>query len=175
MLQVINDQEHFSLSFVQQLYEATFPLHERREWKDVLRLLSHPPMQMILITDGGADIGFAIGWRIGHWYFLEHLAIDPAQRGKQYGSQVMQELIVYAEKNIILEVEPAHDELALRRIRFYERLGFQLAPFPYLQPPYRQGELPVRMELMSMPPIIRAEEMGEIAQAIKATVYEAFY
>jgi ribosomal protein S18 acetylase RimI-like enzyme len=175
MLQPVNKPDHPSLSFIQQLYETSFPLRERRDWNQVLSLLSNARMQLAVIEEAGRSIGFAIGWSISGWHFIEHLAIDPAQRGKQYGSRVMQQLIEHGQHHIILEVEPSHDDLARRRILFYERCGFHLVPFPYLQPPYRAGEEPVPMQLMSMPAITRVDELQNIAQAIKTTVYEPFY
>lgn len=175
MLQRILEAEHPSLLFIQTLYEHSFPIRERREWQQLLSLLPNSSMQLNVVMDAGAYIGFVIGWTIGNWHFVEHFAIDPALRGKQYGSRVLQLLVEHAQRRLILEVEPAHDATAQRRIHFYERNGFLLAPLPYWQPPYRLGESPIPMQLMSMPAITSAHELADIASTIKATVYEAFY
>lgn len=175
MLYEVRETEHPALPYVQELYEASFPFRERREWHQVLSLLSHEAMRLMVLVEESTYVGFVIVWRIGSWHFVEHLAIDPAQRGKQYGSQLMHEIIEYGQHRIILEVEPGDDETARRRIRFYEKLGLHLVAFAYQQPPYRLGELPLPMQLMSMPPITSASKPGGIAEVIKTTVYEAFY
>lgn len=132
-------------------------------------------MRLMVIVEENTYVGFAIIWNIGSWHFVEHLAIDPEQRGKQYGSQVMNEIIEYGQHRIILEVEPGADDIGKRRIRFYEKLGLQLVAFAYQQPPYRMGEEPLPMQLMSMPAITSASKLGAIAQVIKSTVYTPFY
>ncbi len=175
MLYEVEETGHPALPFIQVLYESSFPFRERREWHQVLTLLSQESMRLMVVVEESTYVGFAIVWKIGSWHFVEHLAIDPEQRGKQYGSQVMNEIIDYAQHRIILEVEPGNDEIANRRIRFYEKLGLHLVPFAYQQPPYRLGEEPIPMQLMSMPAIESASKLGGIAQVIKATVYEAFY
>lgn len=175
MLQEVHEKGHPALSFIQELYESSFPFRERREWQQVLSLLSQAPMRLLVAAEEGTYIGFVIGWHVGSWYFVEHLAIDPTQRGKQYGSRVMEQLIDYGRQRIILEVEPGEDETRQRRIRFYEKLGFHLVTFGYQQPPYRAGEEPVPMQLMSMPAITSASKLDAIAQVIKSTVYEPFY
>lgn len=174
MLHHIDTTDHVALPFVQQLYEASFPLAERRDWQQVLRLIGHPPMKVQLIRDHSVDIGFAITWQIGSWQYLEHLAIDPSLRGKQYGSLVMQLVIESSLHRLVLEVEPPTDEISRKRIRFYERNGLILAPFDYTQPPYRKGGAPVPMHLMSMPAIGTREEMSIVANSIQETVYAPF-
>lgn len=40
---------------------------------------------------------------------------------------------------MILEIDPLTTDIAVRRKRFYERLGFMLNPFPHVHPPYHDG------------------------------------
>jgi len=175
MLYEVREISHPALGFIQVLYESSFPFRERREWQQMLSLLSHESMRLMVVVEENTYVGFAIVWTIGSWHFVEHLAIDPEQRGKQYGSQVMNDIIEYGQHRIILEVEPGDDETAKRRIRFYEKLGLHPVAFTYQQPPYRLGEESLPMQLMSMPAITSASKLGAIAQVIKTTVYEAFY
>lgn len=175
MLQQIHDRSDPALPFVQELYESAFPLHERRAWPQVLDLLTHRPMELLVIREGALPVGFAIRWQIGVAQYLEHFAVDPALRGQQYGSRVMRQLLAAARQQLILEVEPPGDALSRRRIQFYERHGLVLAPYDYLQPPYRKGEPPLPMRLMSLPAIPGPEAMKAISQAIGQTVYQPFW
>ena len=52
---------------------------------------------------------------------------------------MMGELISSTEKPIILEVERPVSQDAVRRIDFYESLGFHLNVFDYIQPPIDEG------------------------------------
>lgn len=174
MLVQIRSQADASMLFIQQLYESSFPWHERREWAQVIRLLAHPTMQLLLIRDGLLEVGFAIRWRVGAALYLEHFAVDPSLRGRQYGSRVLQELLLAAPGQLILEVEPPTDEMSERRIAFYERHGLVLAPYSYHQPPYRREEPPVPMRLMSRPAFASETDMAQIARNISQTVYEPF-
>jgi GNAT superfamily N-acetyltransferase len=171
----ISQQQHAAIPFIQQLYEAAFPAPERRAWPQLLTMLPHPGMQLSVIQEAEVPIGFVIAWPLQSWQYIEHLAIDPGQRGRQYGSRLIQQLIEDATGNIILEVEPPHDEMAARRIEFYRRAGFHTIPFPYQQPPYRAGEAPLPMQLMSLLPVTDATEFEKMASAIKTGVYEAWY
>lgn len=45
-----------------------------------------------------------------------------------------------AKKVILFEVEDPDTELAQRRIGFYERMGFHLSPFEYVQSPLQKGQ-----------------------------------
>lgn len=164
-----------ALPFIQHLYETAFPERERRRWPQLLTMLQHSAMQLSIAAEAAIPIGFVIIWTLPQGQYIEHLAIDPRQRGRQYGSRLVQHLITQATGNIILEVEPPQDETARRRIAFYRRAGFHTLPFPYQQPPYRAGEPPLDMELMGLLPITGAADFETIAGAIKTTVYEAWH
>lgn len=162
------------LPFIRDLYESAFPMHERRNWISFINTLACADMQLFLLHDE-EPVGFVIVWLIEDFCYVEHLAISAAQRGKQYGGKVIDELLAQFNQRIILEVEPEHDEDSKRRILFYTRKGLQLIPFSYLQPPYRKGENSYEMTLMSIPAITSYNKFESIATDIRTTVYEQFY
>jgi ribosomal protein S18 acetylase RimI-like enzyme len=157
------------LPFIKELYYAAFPEAERRDWQSLLNLLgTQSEMWMQVIEEDGLAIGFWVFWVLGDFYFLEHFAVDPVLRGKRYGERIMQELMQHSQ--VILEVEPASTENALRRIAFYERLGFTLLSFPYFQPCYRDPEASYPMLLM-INSVIKEEELQSKVIEIKEKVY----
>ena len=164
-----------AMPFISQLYETTFPLAERRLWDQFVRLLEDPAMQLALVEDEGQPIGFVIWWKLDAWHYVEHIAVDPALRGRQYGGKVMKHLIEVSARRLALECEQEHDEDSGRRIKFYERLDFSIMPVDYVQPPYRKGEGTVPMILMSIPLVENPEDAKRIAEKIRYTVYERFY
>ena len=161
--------------FVRHLYERAFPWYERRTWQQLVRLLPQQVMQVIVAIQNEEPVGFAVYWKLNNWYFLEHLAIDPLHGSKGYGTAVMQYLLQLTGCRLLLETELSTDETSSRRINFYEKLGLQIAPFRYQQPPYRKGESPPAMHIMSVPVIADEKEFVSITTIIRRQVFEAFY
>lgn len=196
--ETIKDTAHRLLSFVRQLYEGSFAWYERRSWEQLAGLLKSEEMQLMVVLDNEHEnlpfkltpakgvlnplaahretaIGLIITWRLASWYYIEHLAVEPSLQGKQYGSRIIQYLSGIAKNRLILETSLPDSPDNERRIRFYERQGFMASPFPYVQPPYRLGEAPVPMVIMSMPVIEEKEEFNAITGLIRQEVYEKNY
>ncbi|MFD2934290.1 GNAT family N-acetyltransferase [Spirosoma flavum] len=168
-------QEHQYLTIIQKWYEGSFPPDERRNFNDLLQLLPCPEMHLCALIDQDHLVGFIIYWQWADAVFVEHFAIDPEQRGKQFGQRALNQLLRRESPYFILEVERPEDEISRSRIRFYERQGFYLNSFDYAQPPYQRGNLPIPMRLMSIPAIIEQDEFEGFSQLIKERVYERFY
>jgi len=163
------------LTSLQQLYEQAFPVQERREFEQLLQLLDEPDMHLDVAVVGTRMAGFYIFWQFESFCFLEHLAIQPDLQGQGFGQQFLQRLLREAGEKLVLEVERPGDETTRRRIRFYEGLGFTLHPgFDYYQPPYRKGQPPVPLYLMTSPPLTDAVALAWLSRVIKQQVYERF-
>lgn len=134
-----------------------------------------PHMWALVAKTGSEPVGFAIYWKIENWYFLEHLAVHPQQEDKGYGSKILQQLLQNSENKMLLEAELPTNDAGQKRIRFYEKAGFQIAPFFYQQPPYRLGEATPAMHILSIPQLIDADAFANITTAIRQQVFEAFY
>ncbi|UYQ92020.1 GNAT family N-acetyltransferase [Chitinophaga horti] len=132
---------------VQLLFESSFPLAERRDWEPQLQFLDEGRLKLSLLQKDGTFIGFLFYWPLDGFTYIEHFAILESARGAGIGSEVMA-LFCDTFHAIVLEVELPDTKDAERRLRFYERAGFQAFPYPYHQPPYRQGERPIDMLLL---------------------------
>ena len=93
-------------------------------------------------------IGLLTTWTFDSFTYIEHFALSPEVRGRGYGSEALAMLIARTEQPLILETEPPTDELTRRRIGFYERSGFTLYDYPYVQPAYTADSQPVPLCLM---------------------------
>ena len=93
-------------------------------------------------------IGLLTTWTFDSFTYIEHFALSPEVRGRGYGSEALAMLIARTEQPLILEAEPPTDELTRRRIGFYERSGFTLYDYPYVQPAYTADSQPVPLCLM---------------------------
>ena len=67
-------------------------------------------------------IGILYYWTAPEYVYIEHLAISPDLRGANMGSRVLEAFCRKAGR-IVLEIDPPETEIAVRRLRFYERLG----------------------------------------------------
>ncbi|WP_210466108.1 GNAT family N-acetyltransferase [Rufibacter roseolus] len=155
-----------------QLYEEAFPLEERRTLAQQTELLSNPAYQFLSILDQEKFAGFFGVWQLPEFTFLEHFAVLPSLRGKGTGAQALTGLLDIILQPMVLEVEPPHSEIAQRRIRFYERLGFHLNDFEYRQPPYVAGMPWVPLLLMSYPTVLALEEIEKVKIQLYRYVYQ---
>ncbi len=160
---------------IQNWYEASFPLDERRPFGQLVQLLDCPDMHLCGLVDDDDLVGFIVYWHWPEMLFVEHIAVDPARRGRQYGQQAISQLLQLESPYYILEVEQPQDSISQRRVLFYERLGFSRAPFRYAQPPYQAGNPAIPMHLMSIPAIPNRETFSTLSQLIQKRVYERFY
>ena len=168
----INHPGDPNLPFVQQLYYSAFPQKERREWNELTGMLGAvPEMHLQVIVENGEPIGMMTSWKLNDWRFIEHFAIAEIQRGNGCGQSVMRDFLEGGK--VLLEVEPPSNAEAIRRIKFYERVGMVCLAFPYLQPPYRKTGKPYEMVLMSNVTGDDDAEINEVVQLIFEKVYHS--
>ncbi|KEQ30734.1 hypothetical protein N180_10310 [Pedobacter antarcticus 4BY] len=168
--QSVDSAQDPNLDYVFKLYTSAFPISERRDWPQLLSMIGNRrEMDLNLILEGDRIIGFVILWHLRGWDYIEHFAIDPDQRGKSYGEKVMQMLL--KDTRLILEVEPPETTDAVRRIRFYEKLGLYCLEVPYQQPCYRDPEREYKLILMSNYPQESVDLYLSVIKEIKEKVY----
>ncbi len=138
---------------VWQLYETSFPAHERRSRAAQLAAFGDEQAHGDLLLDGNGQLAALVFyWTCNDLLYIEFLAVHPAMRGRQTGSRIMRELLGrYPHHTVVLEIEPPEDETTCRRLRFYERLGFCANGYPYTHPSYRTGDAacPHRLVILS--------------------------
>lgn len=151
LLNIENNRQY--LTDVKELYYNSFPIEERRPWKDVERLLQADcgSYNLKVIIENDDFAGFISYWHFGNFCYVEHFAIKPQLRGNGVGAMALQQLISHVGCPVVLEVElPCQGETARRRVAFYHRNGFTPHyDFEYLQPPYADGLPSVPLMLMT--------------------------
>lgn len=154
------------------IMEASFPVSERRTYSGQKALLDNPHYRIYTGQDAAGRItAFLAAWEFPALRFVEHIAVNPATRGSGIGYKLMNSYIARSDKPVLLEVEPPIGELEQRRIGFYERLGFRLNHFEYVQPPLRTGQPDLPLLIMTYPrPISQAE-----FQAYREILYTEVY
>lgn len=131
------------------LLTSSFPENERRPMsslKDIMEKEDRACCNVVLMDE--VFVGMLLYWNFIDFVYVEYIAVDPDIRGGGLGARILSLLKETAGVPLVLEVEPPHNDLARRRIGFYERNGFVLLDEPYFQPSY--GMLPgLELKLMS--------------------------
>lgn len=128
----------------------SFPQNERRSWAALEYVLSydkHFHANAILLD--GKFVGLFNYWLLDRFCFVEHVAVVAAHRGQGIGTRVFDWLKKNNNLPVLLEVELPTNKVAIRRIEFYEKLGYMVVDKPYAQPPYDVDGFLVPMQLMT--------------------------
>lgn len=141
------------MSLVKKVYYNSFPIEERRAWKNIEYLLSLDDSlyHIDVIFYDKQFVGFISWWAFADFNYVEHFAIDSSIRGMGIGTRAISQYIKENKKTVVLEVEQSRcGEMAQCRIAFYSRNGFIAHPdFEYIQPSYGEGLPSVPMMLMT--------------------------
>lgn len=149
--QIIRSANDIHFSSFWECYETSFPMEEKRNLAQQLALFEQKDYQVRLYFDKDQFVGFITTWNFKNLTYIEHFAIQPDLRGKNYGSYILNETIQLTSQKIVLEVELPTDEITKKRIRFYENQGFHLNRVQYIQPAYQPQTHPIPLYTMSYP------------------------
>ena len=158
--------------YMEQLMTTSFPSEEYRSLDELRNYTdSKPYFYCNIIFHHDTPVGFITYWNFGKFYYVEHFAVDPAQRNGGHGKNVLNHLCQLLQHPIVLEVEMPEEEMAQRRINFYKRQGFVLWEKPYLQPPYRPTDEYLPMLLMAHGDL----ECERDFETVKDSIYREVY
>lgn len=158
--------------FLEQLLIASFPVEEYRDL-DILKEYTDtlPHFYCNIILEDTTPIGLVTYWDLDSFYYIEHFAIDPNQRNGGYGRKLLNYLSETLHKPIVLEVEHPTEEMAQRRINFYQRQGYKLWEKEYFQPPYRDGYNELPMYIMVQGDLDPEKDFDMVKKRIHKDVY----
>ena len=132
------------IAAVQTLMEEAFPPVERRTAADQAALWEDERYGVLgWKDDEGVLLAFLAHWRLEGFWFVEHIAVSSSLRNQGMGGRMMSRFLEecsLAGVPAVLEVEEPKNEMARRRIGFYQRLGFYaFEEYSYRQPPLQEG------------------------------------
>lgn len=170
MLKKMNPQD-FDLVF--SIMEESFPSDERRPYEGQKALLSNPKYHIYTLPDSKTRNlkGFITVWQFEDFVFIEHFAVNPLYRNQGLGSWILKELHSLLPFPLCLEVELPETDFARRRIAFYQRNGFLLNDYPYIQPSLSPGQNALPLMIMTSEGKITADRF----EKIKAEIYKEVY
>lgn len=141
----------------------SFPVFEQRDRKQQEQAFASDRYHLDCLIEGDRLLAFIAYWDFEQYIYIEHFAVNPDCRGENIGSRVLQELIDTKQKTILLEIDPLTTDIARKRFRFYERLGFMANTYVHHHPPYKK-EFPAH-ELIVL----------SFGQTIDEKLYQTFY
>lgn len=154
------------------LMEQSFPACERRGKAEHYAEFDKTQFHSLCYCPKGLA-GFMNYWDFGEFVFLEHFAVSPSLRGNGIGAMLMEQLKAAVQCPIVLEAEPEEiGEIALRRTRFYKRLGFHVNEYEYYQPPISDNEQPVPLKLLSYPLPFSDEDFLNVRNILYTMAYK---
>lgn len=166
---------------VYRIMEDSFPENERRTYAEQAALLDSEGYNLFAFRESAdADIeGFVGFWKLNDLLFIEHIAVDAVYRSKGIGSEMLEEITKKCNfspnrktyNGIVLEVELPNDPVAVSRIKFYERHGFFLNKYDYVQPPMKENMEFLPLYIMSY----GRELSGEEFIAVRNILYREIY
>jgi GNAT superfamily N-acetyltransferase len=135
-------------------------------------LFNIPDFFMYAALLGDQFVGTTTFWDLQECVFIGYIVIDPLQRGRTLGSQVLQWLLDFrSEKIHVGEVDLPSSEIAIRRLDFFQRHGFKVNDFDYFQPALAPYKSPVHLRMISHPHLLKRIIFERIHREIYQEVY----
>lgn len=154
------------------LLEEAFPAGERGTRAYQHSLLRRDPYTLWGWRDQGVVKAILALWEFEDFLFVEHFAVAAQGRGAGTGSQILRWMKARAgSRHILLEVEEPETRDAKRRIAFYQRNGFVLTPYRYVQPAADAADPPVALQIMSWPAIPSTLQFRRMQEVYLPQVY----
>ena len=128
----MNFLSSLSIEIKQQIFQSyisSFPEDERRDENDFWAIFNNPNAQVLSISENKQPIGYLILWQVLDFIFIEHFEVFENFRGKSLGSKIL-------------------NDIAERRVKFYQRNHFEILDKNYIQPSYGIGKNPLNLWLM---------------------------
>ena len=158
-------------AFAEHLLEEAFPVEERPLF-DTIQKRDNDIYHLCVVENDGTMLGILAYWSFDKVVYIEHFAVCKELRNKGLGGAVLDKFLSLQPMGtqVVLEAELPDNPLAQRRIEFYQRHGFCLNNYEYLQPPYHSGNGFLPMLLLSRKPL-NQREFEEIRGVLYNKVY----
>ena len=162
-------KKNFDLFF--NILKNSIPENERRDYLSQKKLLFNCNYKPLVFKENNEVLAIMAAWEFKDFIFIEHLAVNDKLRGKGVGTELIKNYLNKHKKRVFLEVEPPNCNISKRRVLFYERLGFCLNDFYYLQQPLNPGDSYLKLNIMSYPNYITEKEFDVYKKVIYKEVY----
>ncbi len=153
------------------IMEDSFPVDERRNRAGQEALLHNSHYRLYGCRKDGKVAAFLAVWEFEEFSFIEHFAVEKNHRNGGTGAKLLRQLTARVKAPVVLEAELPEEELPERRIRFYERNGFVLNHYDYIQPKMSEEGKALPLRIMSMPGKLKPAEYEKVRNTLYRHVY----
>lgn len=165
LIKMTNDD----FDLVYSIMEKSFPISEMRTYDYLKKQIEDERFKIWLTPE---KTTFITVWDFDDFYYLEHFASIPEERGKGIGAKVISHILETSGKTVVLEAEPEVEEIQKRRIGFYKKAGFKVNENYYFQPSMREGVDGVELKILSYPNYLQDDEFERITNTMYKEVYK---
>lgn len=153
--------------------EKSFPEIERRTYEGQKELFDESQYRVLGYKNNNNEVtAFIAFWEFDDFHFIEHFAVDEELRGNGIGSRFIKDFLNKSAKKTVLEVEYPEDEISMRRIEFYKRIGMNINDYEYVQPPLQKGQELLPLKIMSYPDTLDKAQFDYIRKELYDNVYK---
>ena len=158
---------------VYSIMEESFPIDERRTYEEQKELLDNELYNIYVLYDSKNDDikAFIAIWQFDDFAFVEHFAVSSLYRNCGIGAFILQEVKKLLSSMICLEVELPEEEMAKRRIGFYERNGFYYNDYEYMQPAISKDRNEIPLKIMTSGGKVTEDRFNEMKDILYQYVY----
>ena len=168
-LNIIN-KDDFESFF--EVMKKSFPEIERRTYEGQKSLFDNEQYKVLGYKNIYNEVeAFIAYWNFEEFIFIEHFAVDEKLRGNKIGTDILRKFLNKYSKRIILEVELPDDHISVKRVGFYNRMGFNLNNHEYLQPHLQKVMYLLPLKIMSYPEDISNEDFIKMKNKVYKKVY----
>ncbi len=162
---------HFDEAY--RILSDSFPADEIRPYEMQKALLEDPAYRFygVLDRDSGAVKALLAVYDLDAVIFVEHFAVSADCRNQGLGAKMLRQLLDSCGKMVCLEVEHPTTDMAKRRMALYQRNGFFVNGYPYVQPPLAPGQNSVPLVLMTAGKPVNPAEFRQIQALLYSRVY----
>jgi hypothetical protein len=153
------------------IYNYSFPPDEKRRLSDQHKIFNNHNYTLYCIKKNDTIMGLIAFWNLKQSTYIEHLAITKKQRNKGWGTAIISLIQKKYPHPLVVEAEHPRTKAAQRRMSFYQRLGFKLNNFKYIQPPYGKDKKSVPLLLVTYPERINKPQFQQFKKEIYRTAY----
>lgn len=139
----------------EQIMSESFPIHELRTGNTRDRVVQDPAFYPVAAQENGETVAAIYSWELNGLIYIEHFAVRKDMRGRGTGSNALRGFI--SGKEILLEIEPPVDEIKIKRLNFYQRLGFVRTGIGFMHPSFVKDTAAYPLEVLTYPERISPE------------------
>lgn len=139
------------------IYSVSFPVYEQRSHAQQLYAFQNPHYRLYGRINENRLEAFISFWEFDDYIYIEHLAVNGEIRGKQIGTNTLNQFKDEMDKTIVLEIDPIVDEVSAKRLSFYQKLDFKQCPYKHAHPAYNKEYKPHELLVLSSGKVLSPE------------------